>query len=832
MRLSYLVVLTVFFSPLWCWLSEGQSERRDAILKENEKPGNSSWWLPQLPYYSLIEGFTTEISYLPMERVRFKLSCEGSYDNFTIEVYRLGYYGGAGARHVTTLSVNSAQCAYQPKCLYVSDYRLTDCRNWQLGAEWLIPITAVSGVYVGLPIIRQTGNHAAVLAYGNYIPFVVKQPPHQAPSEILFKTSDLTWVAYNKYGGWNLYAKNGSKDFSTRAFAASYNRPFTNRFRYPYGMSQNFLFSTEYPFLRWLEKYGYDVSYVACKDLEKMRFSRHLPARKHPLLPRNSPIKPGVKAILSVGHDEYWTPALHSALRRARDSGVSLGFFSGNEGYWRVLWEEDYSKHLQGVRSNASSYLPHSAMLLSFASHRVIVCHKHTITNTPALSAALYTGTFPDPRQPSFPLPPLSAQLFLVNAYRADRLSVPRELLSLRAWRNVSAGLEHDGSYLSAPGILGYEWDVYVSDLLRVPGSFPVSLTRMQVAQALAQDWGAAYRGSGVAEHRVAMYRYDPLRTHSHVFARGNNRVNAAKDSSKQASSVCSALSINTTTASFDAVAAGNAHSHTSVVVGVGTIQWAWALSGFRDGDACPPDAALQQATLNLLADMHVLPHASFRRGAYLLDRPVAAKNGADTQNRLVFPAPSTDFLAPIATIHTATTKRSSAAQPLVFRMAGEARDRGGGRVACVEVSLDGGASWSLADGAYDSTAEIYRWSYEYCLEPLSPAAPPPPPLRAYGLHYPAYNLSSRLSSPHGDDTLHVLRAQLFASPRVYAPWRVAPTPSMNFIFALVRAVDDSGNVENIDVAAHICRALRVLREGEGADVDGRGMGRLYPLHK
>ncbi|RYY86146.1 hypothetical protein EON63_06215 [archaeon] len=327
----------------------GLSGRRDIILNENKKTGSSIWWLPQLPYDSIIEGFTTHISYYPAQRVQFKISCEDGYENYTVEIYRLGYYGGAGARHLTTLAINNSRCSNQSKCLFDPDYRLTDCRNWQVSADWQIPGSAVSGVYVGLPIIRSSQISQSVLAYGNYIPFVVKQASYQLPSEILFKTSDLTWVAYNKYGGWNVYAKNGSKDFSTRAFAASYNRPFTNRFKYPYGMSQNFLFSTEFPFLYWLEKYGYDVSYVACKDLEKMRFSKRTPLKKHSPSPRPIHAKPAVKAILSIGHDEYWTPGLRSALQRARDSGVSVGFFSGNEGYWRVLWGEEFAIHLQAI---------------------------------------------------------------------------------------------------------------------------------------------------------------------------------------------------------------------------------------------------------------------------------------------------------------------------------------------------------------------------------------------------------------------------------------------------------------------------------------------------
>ena len=45
------------------------------------------------------------------------------------------------------------------------------------------------------------------------------------------------------------------------------------------------------------------------------------------------------KVFLSVGHDEYWSGAQRANVEAARDAGVNLAFFSGNEVFWKTRWE-------------------------------------------------------------------------------------------------------------------------------------------------------------------------------------------------------------------------------------------------------------------------------------------------------------------------------------------------------------------------------------------------------------------------------------------------------------------------------------------------------------
>jgi len=99
------------------------------------------------------------------------------------------------------------------------------------------------------------------------------------------------------------------------ASKVSYNRPFITRLGGGGGgVAQDWLFNAEYPMIRFLERNGYDLSYTTNVDA----------ARAGNLILNH-------KAFLSVGHDEYWSAAQRTNVEAARNAGVHLAFFSGNE---------------------------------------------------------------------------------------------------------------------------------------------------------------------------------------------------------------------------------------------------------------------------------------------------------------------------------------------------------------------------------------------------------------------------------------------------------------------------------------------------------------------
>src|SRR5262245_11407452 len=197
---------------------------QNKIVAENALPGNPSteWDITGAGDPS-IQGFATDISFNPGDTANFKVDTDSS--SYRIDIYRLGYYDGLGARLVATVQPSARLPQTQPACLSDVSTGLLDCGNWAVSASWTVPPTATSGIYIA-KLVRQDPEDGRA----SHIPFVVRDDGGH--SDLLFQTSDTTWQAYNTYGGNSLYF--GSP--AGRAYKVSYNRPFTTRCcEFPHG---------------------------------------------------------------------------------------------------------------------------------------------------------------------------------------------------------------------------------------------------------------------------------------------------------------------------------------------------------------------------------------------------------------------------------------------------------------------------------------------------------------------------------------------------------------------------------------------------------------------
>ena len=429
---------------------------------------------------------------------------------------------------------------------------------------------------------------------GSHILFVVRDD--DGHSDLLFQTSDTTWQAYNRYGGNSLYT-GGPGGGPPRAYKVSYNRPLTTRGSTP----EDSPFNAEYPMVRWLERNGYDVSYFTGVDADR----RGAEILEH-------------KAYLSVGHDEYWSGAQRANVEAARAAGVNLGFFSGNEIFWKTRWENS----IDG----------------SGTDHRTLVSYKETHANAKIDPNSAWTGTWRDPRfsppaDGGRPENALSGTIFTVDA-GTTAIQVPAADGKLRLWRNTSvASLAAGQTATLADDTLGYEWDEDLDNGSRPPGLIDLSSTTYDTPQRIT-DYGSNY-APGTATHHLTLYRA----------------------------------------------------SSGALVFGAGTVQWSWGLDGEHDRGTSSPDPRMQQATVNLLADMGVQP--------------------ASLQADLVGASASTDTQAPSATI-TAPSGGANFQSGSPITISGTASDAGGGQVGGVEVSTDAGASWHPAQGRENWT---YTWT-------------------------------------------------------------------------------------------------------------------------
>ncbi|MGZ3675066.1 MAG: N,N-dimethylformamidase beta subunit family domain-containing protein, partial [Ktedonobacterales bacterium] len=93
-------------------------------------------------------GFSTDISVNVGGTISFKIKTTSK--NYTISIYRIGYYQGTGARLITTINPSVPLPQTQPTCKSDAATGLIDCGNWAVSASWAVPSTAVSGIYYAL----------------------------------------------------------------------------------------------------------------------------------------------------------------------------------------------------------------------------------------------------------------------------------------------------------------------------------------------------------------------------------------------------------------------------------------------------------------------------------------------------------------------------------------------------------------------------------------------------------------------------------------------------------------------------------------------------------
>jgi hypothetical protein len=113
------------------------------IADENQlKPGATDWDITSAGDPD-IQGFATDISVNVGDTVHFKIQAPGATAGYTIGIYRLGYYGGAGATLVATTAPSAAMPQTQPACLnQMATTGLVDCGNWAESGTWTVPATA------------------------------------------------------------------------------------------------------------------------------------------------------------------------------------------------------------------------------------------------------------------------------------------------------------------------------------------------------------------------------------------------------------------------------------------------------------------------------------------------------------------------------------------------------------------------------------------------------------------------------------------------------------------------------------------------------------------
>ena len=272
------VLLVAHLWPITATASTcGWDQSAGWVARENQKAGDKKWSDGVPLRFSAdfsrrkdvprIEGYLNASSATCGDTLT--LTTVGS-KKFTASIYRMGYYNNAGARLVKLLKSPT-----------------------QISIDAKTP----PGQY----LIKISNN----LRAATFVPLMVYG---DAPSDLTFVSSVLTWQSYNQWGGSSLYkGPDGARESAAKV--VTFNRPYdgdgSGQFRY-----------MEQPLINLIEKQGIDTNYVTDFEVNS-----------------NPTIFSATKAIAVGGHSEYWTLAMRDSIESAVAAGVNLLAFGGNTAY-------------------------------------------------------------------------------------------------------------------------------------------------------------------------------------------------------------------------------------------------------------------------------------------------------------------------------------------------------------------------------------------------------------------------------------------------------------------------------------------------------------------
>ncbi|MFF3158758.1 N,N-dimethylformamidase beta subunit family domain-containing protein [Streptomyces sp. NPDC057910] len=355
--------------------------------KENDRPGDAGWRLTRRGAEHEVEGYADRTSVTSGDP--FRLHVHTTAKTFRAEAFRMGWYGGTLARKVwesgPLKGTRQPAAKVEPTTYTVSaDWPATTevpTKDWPEGS-YLIRLTADSG-----------GQR--------YVPVTVRSAATQG--RVVIVNAVATWQAYNEWGGHSLY--NGpTGDDTDRSRAVSCDRP--------YHEDGDGLFLTyEQPVVALAERLGLPLAYVTNMDIDE---DPHL--------------LDGATAVLSLGHDEYWTQPMRDRVTAARDRGTNVAFLGANACFRRIRLEKT-----------------------ALGGRRLIVCYKNDWPRDPGRREG-------EPPTTNFREPPhaqpensLTGTLYESNPTTADYV-----VTSPGHWLFEGTGVRQGSEF---PGLVGTEYD-------------------------------------------------------------------------------------------------------------------------------------------------------------------------------------------------------------------------------------------------------------------------------------------------------------------------------------------------------------------------------------
>jgi hypothetical protein len=416
-------------------------------VAENQNPGTKAWRIRSIGGEHEIEGYADHASVLPGQS--FRLYVSTSNPGYHVEAFRVGWYGGTQARR---LWVSGQRRGVQQAAAHV-----TPGTN-MVTAGWKPSMTVnTAGWPAGDYLLRLDASTGAA----RYVPVTVRSP--STAGKVVVLNTVTTWQAYNMWGGYDLYE--GPNGFDDRARAVSFDRPYAHTAT---DNGAQWFMSYDRPAVVTAEKSGVPLAYETDVDLQA-----------------NPGLLNGARAVISLGHDEYYSSQMRHSLMNARAAGVNLAFLGANAVFRHIRF--------------ASSQL---------GDDRVVICYK--VANEDPLFGKDNSQTTQDWRDPPDPRP---ESVLTGVYYECNPVSDPYVVYDAQNWIFAGTGAR-DGT--AFPGLVGPEYD-------RVnPAAPPPRPMQVLAHSPLTCDGVSSYADSG----------YYTVPSGAGVFAAGTMRWVCALDRS------------------------------------------------------------------------------------------------------------------------------------------------------------------------------------------------------------------------------------------------------------------------------------------------------------
>jgi hypothetical protein len=260
---------------------------------------NARWRISSSQPKDGITGYADQASLSPGGSLHLFVSTSAS--SWTVAAYRMGWYDGKGGGKVWESEAHPG--VVQP------DPEVSDDTNTVV-APWTKPLTVrTAGWPEGIYLFVLSASDGSA----HYVPVVLRS--RSLGGKVVLLAATATWQAYNAWGGYSLY-HGPQSNARKRAKVVSFDRPYD-------GSGADLFLTFEQPVIGFAEHLGLPLAYLTSQDLASQ-----------------PDILAGARALISLGHDEYWTSSMRDALTTARDAGTNIAFLGANAMFRHIRFED------------------------------------------------------------------------------------------------------------------------------------------------------------------------------------------------------------------------------------------------------------------------------------------------------------------------------------------------------------------------------------------------------------------------------------------------------------------------------------------------------------